>query len=210
AGVASDPEGEAGRDAGRDEQPWKPAETDQLKTLVDTHGANWAEIVTHFPGRSLRGCQEHYAAAMTAAGGGRTVKHGIGSWSTAEDERLKTLVGVFGVRWSQIAEHMPGRVGKQCRERYLNHLDPGLNKSQWTQQEEALLVSLHRKHSNSWAEIARHIPGRSDNDVKNRWNLIARREKSRKAAGGGGDFLTASPDVVAARSGQQQGYNVPP
>lgn len=59
----------------------------------------------------------------------------------------------------QIAEHMPGRVGKQCRERYLNHLDPSLRHGPWTEEEEALLLSLHARLKNQWAEIARQIPG---------------------------------------------------
>jgi hypothetical protein len=59
----------------------------------------------------------------------------------------------------QICAHMPGRVGKQCRERYLNHLDPSLKKTPWTDAEDALLMELHSKLNNAWAEIARQIPG---------------------------------------------------
>lgn len=62
-------------------------------------------------------------------------------------------------RHQQISDHMPGRVGKQCRERYLNHLDPSLRHGPWTDEEEALLLSLHAKLNNQWAEIARQIPG---------------------------------------------------
>lgn len=54
---------------------------------------------------------------------------------------------------------MPGRVGKQCRERYLNHLDPTLRHGPWTEEEEQLLLSLHARLNNQWAEIARQIPG---------------------------------------------------
>lgn len=54
---------------------------------------------------------------------------------------------------------MPGRVGKQCRERYLNHLDPSLRHGPWTDEEEQLLLSLHARLNNQWAEIARQIPG---------------------------------------------------
>jgi Myb-like DNA-binding domain len=59
----------------------------------------------------------------------------------------------------QICAHMPGRVGKQCRERYLNHLDPSLKKTPWTDAEDELLMQLHSKLNNAWAEIARQIPG---------------------------------------------------
>ncbi|CAN0533132.1 unnamed protein product, partial [Ectocarpus sp. 12 AP-2014] len=103
---------------------------------------------------------------------------GVGSWTKDEDDRLNSLVRIFGVKWSQISDHMPGRVGKQCRERYLNHLDPSLHHGPWTEEEERLLLSLHARLNNQWAEIARQIPGRSDNDVKNRWNLVCRRERA--------------------------------
>ncbi|CAM9540871.1 unnamed protein product [Chrysoparadoxa australica] len=105
---------------------------------------------------------------------------GIGSWTPAEDDRLKSLVDVFGQKWSQVAGHMPGRVGKQIRERYMNHLLPGLNKSAWTAEDDVQLEMLHTALSNQWAEIARKMNGRSDNDVKNRWNLIVRRQRQQR------------------------------
>lgn len=65
----------------------------------------------------------------------------------------------------QISDHMPGRVGKQCRERYLNHLDPSLRHGPWTEEEERLLLSLHARLNNQWAEIARQIPGANEKKV---------------------------------------------
>jgi len=75
----------------------------------------------------------------------------------------------LGRKWSKISEFMPGRIGKQCHERYVNHLDPALRKGGWTEQEDAILLEQHAKFYNKWAEIAKHLSGRSDNDVKNRW-----------------------------------------
>lgn len=71
-----------------------------------------------------------------------------------------SLIVVFPPPHAQISDHMPGRVGKQCRERYLNHLDPSLRHGPWTDEEEQLLLSLHARLNNQWAEIARQIPGR--------------------------------------------------
>ncbi|CAB1119571.1 MYB [Ectocarpus sp. CCAP 1310/34] len=134
---------------------------------------------------------------------------GVGSWTKDEDDRLNDLVKIFGVKWSQISDHMPGRVGKQCRERYLNHLDPSLRHGPWTEEEERLLLSLHARLNNQWAEIARQIPGRSDNDVKNRWNLVCRRERAAEKnlhrAGSSGSATSAASapplPVSAAASG---------
>jgi hypothetical protein len=63
-------------------------------------------------------------------------------------------------KWSAIAEFLPGRSRKQCRERWLNQLDPSITKAPWTPQEDAQLQRLHAEHGNKWARIARELPGR--------------------------------------------------
>ncbi|CAN6332881.1 unnamed protein product [Urochloa humidicola] len=98
-----------------------------------------------------------------------------GQWTLDEDRLLKKLVKKIGQKkWSKIAKDLPGRIGKQCRERWFNHLSPDIKKTAWTEKEEKLLVSLHRKHGKKWAKIAKQIPGRPENSIKNNWNATLR------------------------------------
>jgi len=92
-------------------------------------------------------------------------------WTKEEDERLVKLVSRFGVKsWSKKTVHLPGRSGKQIRERWHNQLDPAINKEKWTPAEDTLLVEAHTRLGSRWSALARLLPGRGENHIKNRWN----------------------------------------
>ena len=96
-----------------------------------------------------------------------------------EDNKLRDLVQKYGEnQWLMISSRMGTRNSRQCKDRWLQYLSPKSNLTPWTPEEEELLLKLSEQYKGKWLEITKMFPGRSYNQVKNKWKTLERRKKA--------------------------------
>lgn len=143
---------------------------------------DWKKIAEYVPGRTDSQCLYKWKHRTKIKAFTKS------SWTNREDEVLVMVVNQFGAKnWQNIANifnreiRQPNaRTGKQCRERWLNHLHPSINKGPWTIHEDLVLLENHKTFQNQWSKIAKYLPGRTENMVKNRFNILAKKNEQSK------------------------------
>ena len=163
----TDSDEEAGR---RLMSKWTKEQDAALRRAVKAHdGKNWKLIADAVPGRTHVQCLQRWKKVLQPG----LVK---GHWTKEEDDLLRRLITTSqnAGNWAYLAEQIPGRTAKQCRERWCLNLNPEINHGPWTSAEDKLLLKLHGVHGNKWAEIASKMPGRTENAVKTRYKSLLR------------------------------------
>ncbi|KAI5192029.1 hypothetical protein NECID01_1766 [Nematocida sp. AWRm77] len=144
---------------------WTPEEDAALASLVEKYGVgSWVRVASHFKHRTGKQCMYRYNRALVP-----TRKKG--KWTPEEDEALVRAVQHHKEgNWKRIKEHIPGRSGPQCRERWIYTLDPQINNTPWTEAEkEKLAVLCAEQTVFNWESIAAEISTRNGRQCRTKY-----------------------------------------
>ncbi|KAJ4193155.1 hypothetical protein NW767_010444 [Fusarium falciforme] len=167
----------------RSPRRWTPEEDrvllDKVKQLF-TDGAkndttiSWASVANALPDRNNKDCRKRWSKITGAK---------KGSWSLSEDEQLLQGVQKFGRQWAMVAKGVETRSADQCAKRWQHCLDPSLDRSEWTGDQDARLVAAVRRYSTNWKDIKKfEFPKRSTTNLKNRHIALFRQRNKAPGA----------------------------
>ncbi|KAG0640289.1 Homeodomain-like protein [Tuber brumale] len=168
----------------RERRKWTEGEDAILRDAVLKGGegaCDWHLIASCIPGRTNKDCRKrwHYKVAATV---------NKGPWEVAEDERLWAAVQEHGSRWALVAQVVKTRNGDQCSKRWYDALDPSIDHSPWTPEEDVRLLEAIEKHGRNWKAIVKaYFPRRTSLSAKNRYSLLIRKmePKNKQSQSGG-------------------------
>ncbi|XP_077238258.1 uncharacterized protein LOC143879651 isoform X2 [Tasmannia lanceolata] len=147
---------------------WTEDDDAHLRAVVEALGeVDWQLVASNLEGRVGPQCSNRWRKTLHPS-----IKR-VGRWTVDEDKRLKIAVTLFGPKqWMKIAQFVPGRTQVQCRERWLNALDPSLNLGQWTEEEDSKLKAAISEHGHCWSKVAAFVPPRTDSQCRRRWKVL--------------------------------------
>jgi hypothetical protein len=147
----------------KNQKIWTKEEDERLIYLVEQfQEKGWKSISKNFKNKNSLQCFSRY----------KRIKPGIikGSWTREEDQMIFDLIEIYGKCWSKISKILGTRNGKQIRDRYINVLDPHINKSKFSAEEDNLLIFLFNKYGSRWSIISKFFPKRTPDMIKNRFH----------------------------------------
>ena len=154
-----------------------PFSAEEDKTLMEAYGKlgeKWTEISKRLPGRTAEAIKQRWESIEA----GRKDKRY--NWTAEEDAMLRQWVEENGLKkgvFARAAEKMPHRNADQCYQRWHHCLDPAINKEPWSEKEDKILIDAHKQLGNKWVAIRKHLPGRTGEAIRHRWNSKAFQRK---------------------------------
>ncbi|KAJ3881575.1 hypothetical protein F5051DRAFT_102092 [Lentinula edodes] len=162
----------------RERRPWSPEEDDLLRVAVlkeepgNPNPSKWFAISTHVPGRTNKDCRKRWFARMAA-----DIVRGV--WSADEDTKLLSAVEKYGTKWSLVATMVHTRNSDQCAKRWTDTLDPTIDRSGWTLEQDRTLLDAVNEHGTCWKKIVKtYFPGKTGLSAKNRYTSLTRVQNS--------------------------------
>ncbi|XP_062202939.1 MYB-like transcription factor EOBII [Phragmites australis] len=145
--------------------------------------------------------QSKEASMARMCGGGEPAVR-KGPWMLEEDLILVSYISQHGEgSWDCLARAAGlNRNGKSCRLRWLNYLRPGVRRGSITPEEDAVIRELHARWGNKWSKIARHLPGRTDNEIKNYWRTRIQRKQLAAKTPQQASYSSKQEDAMAPTS----------
>ncbi|CAI7619712.1 unnamed protein product [Penicillium discolor] len=128
----------------------------------------WTAVSTKLPGRNNKDCRKRWYKMADA--------YRKGPWAEEEDQSLLQAISTYGTRWNQVSQHVGTRNADQCAKHWQHSLDPSIDRSPWTAQDDEALLSAVLELGRAWRLVAStKFPFRSPTDLKNRYELVCRR-----------------------------------
>ncbi|EED21062.1 bas1, putative [Talaromyces stipitatus ATCC 10500] len=140
-----------------------------LAQLAQGEVKDWCCIASQLPGHTNRDCRKRWHNVVS---GGLNKGH----WTAEEDKLLIDAVAKHGESWTVVANNVSTRNADQCSKRWKQCLDPDLDRSQWSEEENRRLFDAYEKKGRRWKEIqVEYFPNRSRNAIKNQYTTLSRR-----------------------------------
>jgi hypothetical protein len=136
----------------------------QLTDAITEHGANnWVAVEALVPARTSVQCRRRWIESLDP-------NLHRGRWIVQAGAKLTEAVAEVGNDWVRVAALFPGRTNNGCRHRWLDFLDPDINRGEWAVEEDVKLTDAITEHgANNWARVAVLFPGRTNNQCRHRW-----------------------------------------
>ncbi|KAG0163814.1 hypothetical protein DFQ28_011513 [Apophysomyces sp. BC1034] len=181
----------------RERAPWTPEEDNLLRLAVQLYGdktEKWAKIAACVPGRTNKNCRKRWFHSLDPS-------LRKGAWTDEEDQLLREGVMKYPNQWSKIADMLEGRTDDQCAKRWRESLDPNIDRSDWTMDEDRRLMDRYEEYGSQWQKIAQFFDGRPGLHCRNRWRKLQRilqmkKDKEGAAAAAAAATATATTSFV--------------